>query len=132
MIRQSLQIANVLKLNDDELPVVAKLCDAAGSMVEQLQTIQRQFSLHVIAVTRGSDGALLMCGDEIDECPGAPTELVDTVGAGDAYTAAMTLGLLAGSDLTHVNAQACAVAAYVCSQSGATPAFPAGRFSLEI
>jgi fructokinase len=132
VIRESLQIANVLKLNDDELPVVANLCQAGGSVSEQLQTIQQSFDLNVIAVTRGSQGALLMCGEELDECPGVPTELVDTVGAGDAYTAAMTLGLLAGCDLSHVNAQACEAAAYVCSQPGATPAFPAGQFNLEI
>ena len=50
---------------------------------------------------------------------------MDTVGAGDAFTAAMTLGLLAGRDLDRLNAHANQVAAYVCSHAGATPPLPA-------
>jgi sugar/nucleoside kinase (ribokinase family) len=56
--------------------------------------------------------------------PGLPVEVVDTVGAGDAFTAAMTMGFLAGLPLDEVNRRANAVAAYVCSQRGATPALP--------
>src|SRR5437867_4169025 len=54
--------------------------------------------------------------------PRAPrTEIVDTVGAGDALTAALLVGILAGRSLDEVNERANAVAAYVCSQPGATP-----------
>jgi fructokinase len=57
--------------------------------------------------------------------PVAQTHVVDTVGAGDAFTATLTLGLLAGETLERVNQNASKVAAYVCSQNGATPEFPA-------
>lgn len=132
VIRQSLELANVLKLNDDELPLLAKLSGAEGSAVQQLQTIRQHHDLNIVALTRGAAGALLICGDEVDDCPGVPTDVVDTVGAGDAYTAAMMLGLLAGSELSHINLQACKTAAYVCSQPGATPSFPANQIDLEI
>jgi fructokinase len=49
---------------------------------------------------------------------------VDTVGAGDAFTAALLVGILAGRSLHEVNERANAVAAYVCSQAGATPPIP--------
>jgi fructokinase len=48
----------------------------------------------------------------------------DTVGAGDAFTAALTLGMLQGWDLDRVNRHANAVARHVCSASGATPPLP--------
>ena len=51
--------------------------------------------------------------------------VVDTIGAGDSFTAAMTLGLLAGWDLDRINDHANRVAAFVCSSAGATPTLPA-------
>ena len=47
------------------------------------------------------------------------------MGAGDSFTAAMTLGMLAGWELERVNEQANQIAAYVCSCAGATPVLPA-------
>ena len=49
---------------------------------------------------------------------------MDTIGAGDSFTAAMTLGLLAGWDLDRINDNANRVAAFVCSRAGATPELP--------
>ena len=56
--------------------------------------------------------------------PGSRAKVADTVGAGDAFTAAMTLGLLAGWPLDRVNRRANEIAAYVCSQPGGTPKLP--------
>jgi fructokinase len=58
------------------------------------------------------------------ECPSLPVAVVDTVGAGDAFTAALTLGWLRGDDLGEVGRRACRVAEFVCSRAGATPALP--------
>ena len=52
--------------------------------------------------------------------------MVDTVGAGDAFTAAVTLGLLAGWPLGTIHHRANELAAFVCSQAGATPRLPTG------
>ncbi len=126
-ICQSMQHADILKLNDDELPIVARACGidwAESSATEELQVlgqVLRQFRLKAVALTRGSEGATLMTADAIDHTPAPVTEVKDTVGAGDAYTAAMIIGLLKGWSLPKVNEHAVRVAAYVCSQSGATP-----------
>jgi fructokinase len=54
-----------------------------------------------------------------------PVEVIDTVGAGDAFTASVTLGLLASWPLSKLHAHAERVAAYVCTQRGGTPPIPA-------
>ena len=129
-ILESIQLANVLKLNDDELPLVATLLDLSGNDQEMMQAIATEFSLQLVALTRGEHGALLLRESETSEHPGISTTVADTVGAGDSYTAALTLGLLANHSLDSINAHASRVAAYVCSQSGATPKLPADLIAL--
>jgi fructokinase len=121
-IRESLALANVLKLNDDELPILAAKCGAAGTDTEVLAQLAGRFDLKLVALTRGPKGAVLMRGGEITEAPGLPVTVKDTVGAGDAFTAALVLGLVRNDPLDQINRRACAIAAYVCSQAGATPA----------
>jgi fructokinase len=124
VILDSLDLANVLKLNEDELPRLASLCSLSGDCVEVLRQIADRFGLQCVALTRGADGAVVLRGDHVSDLPGTPVEVADTVGAGDAFTAAMTLGLLADESVDQVNRSAIAAASYVCSQSGATPSFP--------
>jgi fructokinase len=90
-----------------------------------MQHLAKRFSLKYVALTRGAGGAMLVSEEAISDLPGKSVKVVDTVGAGDAFTAAMTLGLLAGRDIDEVNRNAIATASYVCSQSGATTKFPA-------
>lgn len=123
-ILESLAIANIVKLNDDELPVVAKLCGCTGSDRDVMKALVKQFDLRLVALTRGSQGALLVQGDEVSDHPGVATSVVDTVGAGDSFTAMLTVGLLSRLDLDTVNDLASRVAAYVCSKAGATPRLP--------
>jgi len=124
VILESLTLSNVLKLNDEELPAVAALCDLSGSDVEVMRKLAEKFALRAVALTRGPDGAVLLRDGQISEHPGIETRVVDTVGAGDAFTAALVLGLLDGSDLGAINRSACRVAAFVCTQSGAAPQLP--------
>lgn len=121
-ILKSLELANVLKLNDEELPLVASLCGASGSETEVLQSIASTYSLKLVALTRGANGAAIVSADEVSDRKGMPVEVVDTVGAGDAFTAALVLGLLRGDGLDAINRRAIEVASFVCSQPGATMA----------
>ncbi|NQU26644.1 MAG: carbohydrate kinase [Candidatus Nealsonbacteria bacterium] len=131
VILQSLDLANVLKLNDEELPVVAALCKLTGTDVEVMQQLADRFTLRAVALTRGPRGAVLIRDDQVSEHPGVETQVVDTVGAGDAFTAVLALGLLDGSDLAAINTGACQVAAFVCSQGGATPQLPGGLVNTQ-
>lgn len=124
LILASLELANVLKLNDEELPVIGRLCGFSGSDIEIMRQVAVQFGLRYVALTRGPNGAVIVSEDSVSDLPVAPVQVVDTVGAGDAYTASMTLGLLAGHHLETINRNAMAVASYVCSHAGATMPFP--------
>ena len=127
VIERSLQLANVLKLNDDELPTLAAMFNLTGSTENQVESLARIFNLKVVALTRGANGSLLyqyLEDTRWSDCVSDPVEVVDTVGAGDSFTAALVLGLLSKMDLDEINAVADAVARYVCSQAGATPELP--------
>ena len=124
VVLESLARANVLKLSDEELPVISEWCGVEGEPVEALAELARRHDLVAVALTRGSDGALLIRAGEVSDCAGVAVDVVDTVGAGDAFTAVFAFGLLSGEDLAVINRRACEVAAYVCTQSGATPALP--------
>ncbi len=125
VLHASLTVANVLKLSDEELPTLAAMFDASGSTEQQLAALLERFDLRLVAYTRGADGSLLLTGEETVRHPGCPTEVVDSVGAGDSFTATLCLGLLRGLPLPTIAEHANRVAAYVCSQTGATPALPA-------
>jgi fructokinase len=127
VIEQSLRLANVLKLNDDELPVLTEMFGLTGSAGHQIEQLAGKFNLHLVALTRGANGSLLYQKDESrwSDCPSRPVKVADTVGAGDSFTAALVLGLLRKMDLDEINAIANEVAGYVCSQAGATPTLPA-------
>lgn len=126
LIETSLEIASALKLNDEELPIVAGLCGIhATTPREVLRALLNRYELRLAALTRGPDGSLLLAAGEEDECPAPLAAVVDTVGAGDAFTATLVTGFLGGRPLADINRHANAVASFVCSQKGATPALPA-------
>lgn len=131
IIDESLQLANVLKLNDDELPSLADSYDLPGTPIKQMKSLADRFSLRVAVLTRGSDGAVLLRDNDISEQPGQPVSVKDTVGAGDSFTAAVVLGLLHGLPLDAINQHASRVAAFVCSQAGATPQLPTELLAAE-
>jgi fructokinase len=126
VIERSLRLANVLKLNDDELPILAQLFGLTGSVRYQIETLTQTFSLQLVALTRGPAGSLLFQAGEWSDCPcpSVPTIVVDTIGAGDAFTAALVLGRLCHMPLDVINTLANEVARHVCSCAGATPRLP--------
>lgn len=122
MVEASLHRADVVKLNDDELPRLAALCglgigDHAGILAE----VGRRYGVRVVALTRGGSGSLLWSADSVSEHAGYRVDVVDTVGAGDAFTAELAIGLWSGLDLATVNERANRRAAAVCGQPGGTP-----------
>jgi fructokinase len=133
LIEQSLRLSNVLKLNEDELSTLAEIFSLTGSTSQQIENLARAFGQNVVALTRGASGSMLYREGKwadyrfsLRRC-----EIVDTVGAGDSFTAALVLGLLNGMNLDETNALANEVARYVCSHAGATPRLPAefaGKF----
>ena len=126
MIRESIQCASILKLSDDELPEVLGACemDTVSEPEGNLRNLLERFALDLLVMTRGPEGALLLSPNEMVDQPGILTQVRDTVGAGDAFTAALVTGLLRGDSLETIARTACEYAAAVCSQPGAVPKLP--------
>jgi fructokinase len=124
IIRSSLELANVLKLNDAELPALADSLGIAADETTQLHTIRERFDLDLVVYTRGDRGSRMVSAQRDESHPGYQVRVVDTVGAGDAFTAAVTIGLLRGLQLDSMQELANRVAAFVCSQPGAVPLLP--------
>ncbi|MDB6150405.1 MAG: sugar kinase, ribokinase [Chthoniobacter sp.] len=125
LIQGSLEIANILKLNDTELPVLVRLLNLSGAdEQQQLAELAERYGLRLVAYTCGARGSMLYDGARWSEHSGIAIEVKDTVGAGDSFTAAVAIGMLAGWDLQTMGDRANEIAAYVCSCDGATPPMP--------
>ncbi len=124
LIAESLQLASVFKLNEEELPLVAGALGLTGDETGVLRQIAGRFKLRAVALTKGANGSVLLAGGTVVSRGVSRQTVVDTVGAGDAFTAALAIGLLRGWDLPEVQRVATEVAGYVSSCSGATPPLP--------
>jgi fructokinase len=124
IIEASLRAANIVKFNDSELPVLAELLGLRGSVRQQIEQLAREHAQRVVCLTRGAQGSVLYSEGQWAEDHGQPVAVKDTVGAGDAFTAALAVAVLAGTPLDAINRRANQVARYVCSCEGATPQLP--------
>src|SRR4051812_36248230 len=122
-IDASLRLASAVKMNEEELAEISTLLDIVRPTRRQMmRRLMDRYNLQLAALTRGAEGALLFDESEEDEAAAPGTIVVDTVGAGDAFTAAMVVDYLRDLPLPLINRHANAVAALVCSQIGAAPA----------
>jgi fructokinase len=122
VIAESMKLATIVKLNHEELPKLMRLFELEHHREED--SARRLLSLHnlkLVCVTRGAGGSLLISSDQCSEHPGFRVKVADTVGAGDAFTAALVHGYLRGTSLAQINETANRVGAWVASESGATP-----------
>jgi fructokinase len=115
-----------VKLNAEEVVTVAGLLKVppVDSPSAMWRLIRRLTHGKLVLVTRGPDGCELVGGDVGDRSwvePGVPARVVDTVGAGDAFTAAMVCLHLEGRPLRDCARFANHYAARVCEHRGATP-----------
>ncbi|BCS88713.1 carbohydrate kinase family protein [Pseudodesulfovibrio sediminis] len=124
IIESSLGLADVLKINDDELSLVAEMFALPADEQDALAALRETYDLRLAVLTRGEKGSLLLSREGVSDLPGQPTRVVDTIGAGDAFTAALVLGYLSGWSLDAINRRATDVAAFVCGQPGAMPEMP--------
>jgi fructokinase len=124
-VAESLRAADVLKLNAEELAALPALLGLPGG-TELVPRLLADFRLKRIVLTRGESGCrILMAGRQYDAAP-PPTRVVDSVGAGDAFTAMLVFGELAGWPPARGARAACALGAFVAGGSGAMPAWPPG------
>src|SRR5271170_1830797 len=126
ILSESMKLADIDKLNDEELPKVMSLGRFPHSSTnnDELSAARRlieAFQLKLVCVTRGGRGSLLVRGGESSEHPGFRVRVADTVGSGDAFTAGLVHEYLHGASLTLMNEVANLVGAWVASEVGAMP-----------
>ncbi|HEX3438219.1 MAG TPA: carbohydrate kinase [Pseudacidobacterium sp.] len=131
VLADSLTKTSLLKLNDAEMPVVLSLLGLTQhsgaderSLLAGARLLLARFPLQLICITMGSHGSLLVTRDAHDRHRGLPVKVVDTVGAGDAFTAALVHFFLQGAPLPVLNEAGNRWGAWVASQPGAMPALP--------
>ena len=133
VIQESLELATVVKMNEQETPAILDLLGlvvsgestAANYLLVCAERLLQEFpSLELIAITRGGSGSLLVNRNEWHDHPGLPVKVADPIGAGDAFTAAMTHYMLRGAGLAVLNAAGNRWGGWVASQPGAMPPLP--------
>ena len=122
VIESMLGLANILKLNDEELTRIAAMFEVPGNAAEQhADWFINKYGLKMLVLTCGSQGSRIFYEGKEYSCVSRKVEVVDTVGAGDAFTAVVVVGLLSGWSIETIHERANEIAAFVCTQSGATP-----------
>lgn len=121
-IMESLRLADIVKLNDEELPKIMSLCKLPHK--DERSSAQRladAYELKLVCITRGDKGSLLLHGRDVSEHRGFKVKVADTVGSGDAFTAGLVHEYLHGASLDLMNEVANLVGAWVASEVGAMP-----------
>jgi fructokinase len=114
--------AEIMKLNEDEIfRVVELLGGSARDQQSAARWLLKKFNVKMVCVTRGGSGSLLVTAGAVDEHPGYPVQVQDTVGSGDAFTAALVHKYLRKASLRAMNSAANHFGSWVASQVGATP-----------
>ncbi len=129
IVLESLDHATLLKLNEEEWDSIRQL--TGQTTPEQMLA---QYNLDAMAVTKGADGAALYLPDQTIETASSPSTVVDTVGAGDAFSAAWAAAVLLELKPAHALDLACAAGAAAVRQPGAQITLPdevVGAFKSE-
>jgi fructokinase len=121
ILSESLNLCNVLKINDEELEVLKEMFGLGSGREEAIEGLVQRYGVKVLALTLGEQGSWLYDGVQRSFMETPRVNVVDTVGAGDSFTAAMAVGLMKEQDLKTIHKAAVQLSAFVCTQKGATP-----------
>lgn len=132
LIEESLELCNVLKINDEELEIIGKILGIESLNAEaRCRHILSAYGLKMLILTCGTKGSYIYSPEGVSYQATPLVQVVDTVGAGDSFTAAFIASLLLGRTIVEAHRKAVEVSAYVCTQSGAMPLYPKALISFE-
>ncbi len=121
VIEESLKLSDILKINDEEIRIVADMLGLGDDDVAACRSLIASYGLRLVILTKGADGSEVITADEVIPQSVGHVDVVDTVGAGDAFTAAFVVAYLRGETLAQAQRLATETASYVCSCKGAMP-----------
>ena len=125
LIRRYLGFADIFKLNDDEIGQIRNLFSLNGTDEEICRLLLKQYNLQYLIFTAGEKFSVIYSPQGVSRLNTPAVPVVDTVGAGDAFSGAFVYGILTGKSMADAHKNAVRVAAFVCTRSGAWPQYPA-------
>lgn len=125
VIEHSLRMANVLKLNEDELQLLRPMLGVEGEDAQGVcRELVRRYGLRALILTCGDKASYVFTSDNMSVIETPKVTLADTVGAGDSFTASFVSAILRGASVHEAHRLAVDVSAYVCTCHGAMPLLP--------
>ena len=125
VIHDSLELCNILKINDEEIMLVSRMFNYDSSNIENVcRTIMEDFSLEMVILTCGTKGSYIFTKGGVSFMPTPKVNVADTVGAGDSFTGSFCAAILRGLPVAEAHKKAVEVSAYVCTQNGAMSEIP--------
>ncbi len=122
LLEELMNLADFIKFNDDELFEICEYLGSGFKSPEQnIRFIAEKTNTSQICVTKGEHGAVLLSGNQFYYNSGYQVQVVDTVGAGDSFLAALIASITLGTSLQTTLDKACAMGALVASSAGANP-----------
>ncbi|MDZ7692470.1 MAG: carbohydrate kinase [Balneolaceae bacterium] len=123
IIYDSLEVADIIKMNEEELNQLKDWYDLSGGMKKTVEHVAEKFNCSLVCITQGANGAMIYRDDIWTEHNGFPKKAKDVVGAGDAFLAALIFGIKNGKVGNELLAYANATGALVAQKDGATPSY---------
>jgi fructokinase len=124
VVRFSLQQCDILKLSDEEIPILRRYFQSEYKDDIYMRRLGEEYGIKIIILTLGAKGCRVFTSQEEFSACEKPVEVVNTVGSGDAFSAAFVVSYLAGHDLETCAKRANEVGGYVATRGSATPELP--------
>lgn len=125
VIQDSLELCNVLKINDEELVQIGRMFGYPGlDISNKCWLILGKYNLNMLVLTCGVNGSYVFTPGKVSFQPTPKVEVADTVGAGDSFSGAFCAAIIHGVPVAEAHKRAVEVSAYVCTQNGAMPRLP--------
>ena len=125
IISDSLKIADIIKLNSDEIELIRDMLNISSKYSEEelCRYLIDIYDLKLICITKGEEGSTLIDDNTSFHSPSFPYKLADRVGAGDAFSAAVIIGYLNEEPIDVISTRANQLASWVTSKQGGTPVY---------
>ena len=125
VLEESMKRANILKINEEEIAVVAEMFGFPGLGYEEAsRKLMDLYTLDMVILTCGATGSYVFHKEGMSYLVTPKVKVADTVGAGDSFTGAFVASILSGKPVGEAHRIAVEVSAYVCTRSGAMPQLP--------